>query len=169
MGRLIDAVAALIGVRQRASFEGQAAMELEFACDGITTDRWYPFKVSSVTIDQGANRRIIEWNLVIEGILADLNAGFSSGEIAATFHNTLVEIIVTLAGQYQIEQVILSGGCFQNKYLLESSINKLRKAGFRPYWSQKFPANDGGIALGQIAAAQREYSWRVKNVSSSSR
>ena len=69
-----------------------------------------------------------------------------------------------VATQQQIEQVVLSGGCFQNKRLLEGSITRLQEAGFRPFWSQKIPSNDGGIALGQIMAAQRENSWRLKCV-----
>jgi len=157
MGRLFDGVSALIGLRQRASFEGQAAMELEFACHAINTDRCYPINMAHVTIGQGAVGSIIDWSLVIAGILADLAGGLSAAEIAATFHNSLLEMIVSVAIQSQIEQVVLSGGCFQNRRLLEGSIDRLQKAGFRPFWSQKFPSNDGGIALGQIAAAQREY------------
>ena len=152
MGRLFDGVAALIGLRSYTSFEGQAAMDLEFACQGIPSERSYPFNVTS---------GIIDWSPMLAGILDDLAAGLGAGEIAATFHNTLVEMIVTVATQQQIEQVVLSGGCFQNKRLLESSIHLLRKAGFRPYWNQKIPSNDGGIALGQIVAAHREYGRRL--------
>ena len=107
---------------------------------------------------------MIDWAPMIKGILHDLAAGSKIGEIAAAFHNTLIEMILAVAVQQKIEQVVLSGGCFQNKRLLEGSINHLQKAGFRPFWSQKIPANDGGIALGQIVAAQREYSWRLKCV-----
>ncbi len=153
MGRLFDGVAALIGLRGDASFEGQAAMDLEFACcDGAVTRRSYPLNLASISID---------WGPMVECILADLAAGSSTAEIAATFHNTLIEMIVSVAARQQIEQVVLSGGCFQNRRLLEGSIDLLRKAGFRPYWNQKIPSNDGGIALGQIAAAQREYGRRL--------
>jgi len=155
IGRLFDAVAALLGLRQQVSFEGQAAMELEFVCEGITTDRSYhPNMVGN----------ILNWGPMIEGILADLAVGVDHAEIAAAFHNTLVEMIVRVAVQQQVEQIVLSGGCFQNKRLLEGSITRLQKAGFRPFWSQKIPSNDGGIALGQIVAAQREYVWRSKCV-----
>jgi hydrogenase maturation protein HypF len=155
MGRLFDGVSALIGLRQRASFEGQAAMDLEFACEGISTDRLYPIDILPVAIERVLKTNIIDWRAMVEGILADLAAGLSAGEIAATFHNSLLEIIVKLATQAQVEQVVLSGGCFQNKRLLEGSIDRLQKAGFRPFWGQKIPANDGGIALGQIVAAWR--------------
>ncbi len=156
MGRLFDGVAALLGLCQRANFEGQAAMALEFACDGITTDRWYPHEVTPVTVGSGHKRSIIDWKLILKGILDDLVAGWRVSEIAAVFHNTLVEMIFSIAVHSQLEQVVLSGGCFQNKRLLEASISRLCKAGFHVYWSQNIPANDGGIALGQIAAAGRQ-------------
>ena len=96
---------------------------------------------------------MMDWSPVIEGILADLADGLNAGEIAATFHNSVIEMIIAIATQQKIEQVVLSGGCFQNRRLLEGSIRRLQNAGFRPFWSQKIPSNDGGIALGQIAAA----------------
>lgn len=161
MGRLFDAAAALLGLRTHVSFEGQAAMDLEFSCQGVTTERSYPFIVSPLTLEEANGRSMINWNMLIEGMLADLALGCSIAEIAAVFHRTLVEMILTVAEQQQVEQVVLSGGCFQNKRLLEESVFHLRKAGFRPYWSQKVPANDGGIALGQIAAAQRELNSRT--------
>jgi len=153
MGRLFDAVSSLIGLRPRSSFEGQAAMDLEFACNGIDTDRCYPIYRANVTIMEAPSGRMMDWSPVIEGILADLANGVTAGEIAATFHNWLLEMIIYVATQQQIEQVVLSGGCFQNRRLLEGSIRRLHNAGFRPFWSQKIPSNDGGIALGQIAAA----------------
>jgi hydrogenase maturation protein HypF len=67
----------------------------------------------------------------------------------------MVEIMVEIAKKAGQEKVVLSGGCFQNKYLLERSVKRLEKAGFRPYWHQRIPTNDGGISLGQIMAAIR--------------
>ncbi len=160
MGRLFDGIAALLGLRQQASFEGQAAMDLEFACRGVHSDRSYPFIIAPVTLDVETGSSQINWNMIVEGALADLALGCSVGEIAATFHNTLVDMILTVAAQQKLETVVLGGGCFQNKRLLEDSVFQLRKAGFRPVWSQKIPLNDGGISLGQIVAAQREYSRR---------
>jgi hydrogenase maturation protein HypF len=157
MGRLFDGVSSLMGLRQKVSFEGQAAMDLEFACEGVNTDRCYPINMAHVTIEGRPGGSMMNWSLIVEGILADLAAGFSIAEIAATFHNTLLEMIVAVAIQQQIEQVVLSGGCFQNRRLLEGSIARLQEAGFRPFWSQRIPSNDGGISLGQIAAAQREF------------
>jgi hydrogenase maturation protein HypF len=75
--------------------------------------------------------------------------------IAAKFHNTLAEMIVAVAGRGGERRVVLSGGCFQNKYLTEQTVRRLEEEGFRPYWHQRIPPNDGGIALGQVAAASR--------------
>lgn len=132
-------------------------MELEFVCQGVFTDRCYPINMAHVTTGEVPGASIIDWSLMVEAILKDLASGTSPAEIAATFHNTLIEMIVTVAKQQKIAQVVLSGGCFQNRRLLEGSITRLRAAGFQPFWSHKIPANDGGIALGQIAAAQRAY------------
>jgi hydrogenase maturation protein HypF len=68
----------------------------------------------------------------------------------------LVEAIVTVAKAVRQDRVALSGGCFQNRYLTERTVRRLREEGFRPYWHQRVPPNDGGIALGQIIAAVRE-------------
>jgi hydrogenase maturation protein HypF len=75
---------------------------------------------------------------------------------AARFHNTLAAAIVTVARHAGEKRIVLSGGCFQNRYLTERAVTGLRDAGFEPYWHQRIPPNDGGIAVGQIVAA----SWR---------
>lgn len=144
-GRLFDAIAAIVGLRQIARFEGQAAMELEFALHGIETDESYAFALSEETLD---------WGPMLLGILSDVRVGVSHGKIAAKFHNTLVEMIVAVARRTGEERVVLTGGCFQNKYLTERAITRLREEGFRVYWHQRVPPNDGGIALGQIVAAR---------------
>lgn len=155
-GRLFDAVAALIGLRQRASFEGQAAMELEFAHHGISTDKCYPFAVTDITSETAPSKRILDLKLTVLAIIDDLRSGVSVGEISAVFHNTLAEMIVSVAQLVGEKRVVLSGGCFQNKALLEGTIERLLVAGFQPYWHRAVPPNDGGIALGQIAAALKE-------------
>ena len=89
---------------------------------------------------------------MVQGILADLQSGLPAGLISAKFHNTLAEIIVAVARRAGLPQVALSGGCFQNRYLTERAAARLAQEGFRPYWHQRIPPNDGGIALGQIVA-----------------
>jgi hydrogenase maturation protein HypF len=80
--------------------------------------------------------------------------------IAVKFHNTMAESIVRVAHHIGEHRVVLSGGCFQNKYLTERAVTRLGAAGFQPYWHQRVPPNDGGIALGQIAAASKVFEAR---------
>lgn len=156
VGRLFDAAAALIGLRQYSSFEGQAAMDLEFIQAGRITDKCYPFAVTEITSASKPLRRILDLKLTILAIVDDLRAGIPTGEIASTFHNTLTEIIIEIARLVGEKQVVLTGGCFQNKTLLEHTIDRLHDEDFSPYWHQQIPPNDGGIALGQIMAALKE-------------
>jgi hydrogenase maturation protein HypF len=95
----------------------------------------------------------VDWEPLVHAILRDVRTGVSSGRIAARFHNALAAAIVNVAEYARRERVALSGGCFQNAYLAEQAIRRLRAAGFRPVWHQRIPPNDGGIALGQIVAA----------------
>jgi hydrogenase maturation protein HypF len=169
MGRLFDAVASLVNLRQQMRFEGQAAMELEFALDGIETDEAYPLPIAdcrlpienaskvadaSSRITQHASR-VLDWQPTIETILTDIRHNVPIGLISAKFHNALVEAIVAVARQIDEARVVLSGGCFQNRYLTEHAVRRLQAEGFRPYWHQRVPPNDGGIALGQVIAARR--------------
>jgi hydrogenase maturation protein HypF len=147
-GRLFDAVASILGLRQRVTFEGQAAMELECAIQPHI-DELYPFEITN------GSPSIVDWGPMIPEILLDLQKGDSAGFISAKFHNTLAEIIVAVARKVGEPRVLLTGGCFQNRFLIERSIRRLSEAGFQPYWHQRVPPNDGGIALGQIVAAAR--------------
>jgi hydrogenase maturation protein HypF len=152
IGRLFDAAAALLGLIQRCTFEGQAAVLLEAAADGIETEDQYPFQVTPVTNSDGTTRYMIEWREMIAALGEEADVGMA----AAKFHNTLIAVLVDLAQRANERAVILSGGCFQNRRLLEGAVRALRAAGFAPFWAQRIPPNDGGIALGQIAAAVRE-------------
>jgi len=150
MGRLFDAVASLINLRQQMRFEGQTAMELEFALDGIETNESY--NLSLVTRHSSL---ILDWAPMIEVILSDVQNGAAGGKISAKFHNGLAEAVVAVAKQTGERRVVLSGGCFQNRYLTERTVRRLQAEGFHSYWHQRVPPNDGGIALGQIVAALR--------------
>ena len=145
-GRFFDAVAALIGLRQTTSFEGQAAMELEFAADSQVRDA-YPFSLRE------GKPLVIDWNTSVAALLGDIKEGESPGVIAAKFHNMLVEMIVAVARLTAEPKVLLSGGCFQNQLLSERAITRLRDEGFQPYWHRRIPPNDGGISFGQVVAA----------------
>ena len=151
-GRLFDAIAALAGLSQRCSFEGQAAMALEFLAMQANTDECYPYQITHVTNEQGLDKRIIEVRPLIGLAMQEVQPAL----LSAKFHNTLADIIVSIAQQLGVPQVALSGGCFQNRVLLERSVDRLNEAGFTACWPQQMPANDGGIALGQIEFVLRE-------------
>ncbi len=151
-GRLFDAVASIIGQRQYIRFEGQAAMELEFLTDGIFTDESYPHGVPE---EKKKGPAIVDWAPLIEGVIRDRRVDAPLPLIAARFHNTLAEMIVAVARLSGEERVALSGGCFQNKYLLERTVSRLEEEGFSAYRHQRMPPNDGGISLGQIWGAAR--------------
>jgi hydrogenase maturation protein HypF len=151
VGRLFDVVASLVNLRQQMRFEGQAAIELEFALADFTTDARYhlPLSTSPAAL-------VLDWSLMIHEILADMNGGVSVAEISAKFHNALAEAVVEIAEKVGAVPVALSGGCFQNRYLTERVVARLRAENFQPYWHQRVPTNDGGIALGQIFAARHQ-------------
>jgi len=153
IGRLFDAVASLIGLVQRSEHEGQAPMVLEHLAAQSAHGRAYPIAIDNCSDLQYSDLRCIDWRPMINSILEDIKTGTSSSEIAAKFHHTLSDLVVTLAKQVGNAQVVLSGGCFQNKYLSEHSIRSLRKAGFTPFWHEKIPPNDGGLAVGQALCA----------------
>ncbi|MEO8045480.1 MAG: carbamoyltransferase HypF [Spartobacteria bacterium] len=146
VGRLFDGIAALAGLRPRSTFEGQAAMELEFAVVGGTEES-YPFTVRET------KPLLIDWEPALRALLEDRRQNVGPRVIATRFHNMLVDTILAVARYFAQPKVALSGGCFQNRYLTERVIDRLRSAGFQPYWPQRVPPNDGGIALGQVWAA----------------
>ena len=145
-GRLFDAVAGLIGLRARASFEGQAAMELEFALQS-DLETSYAFDL------RDESPIVIDWQRAVLEIMNDRREGESVAAISAKFHNMLADMIVAMARKSGQQKVALSGGCFQNRYLTERTISRLLAEGFRPCWHQRIPPNDGGISIGQIFAA----------------
>ncbi len=152
-GRLFDAVASLIGLRQATRFEGQAAMELEFHIAG-EGEEVYRFGIENQKKDGNFPRFVIDWEPMAREILEDVRNQAPAGVISRKFHNTLAEMAAAAAARAGVPQVALSGGCFQNKYLTERMVRRLAEEGFQPYWHQRVPPNDGGIALGQLAAAR---------------
>ncbi|MEP0767160.1 MAG: carbamoyltransferase HypF [Fimbriimonadia bacterium] len=151
-GRLFDAVASLLGMRQRDSFEGQGAMELEALGTQVAPEGAYMYTKVADSLEMAS---------VVEGVLADLGAGVPRELIAAKFHETLARCIASecfaLSEAYGIRTVCLSGGTFQNRLLTERTLNLLRDRGLKPLINRQVPANDGGICLGQIAVA----AWRM--------
>lgn len=152
VGRIFDAVASIVGLRQIVNFEGQAAMELEFAIKNCRSKAFYDFEIIE-EIQGESHTYIIDWRPSIVELIEDVCQKKELEKISVKFHNTLTEIIVEIAKIIKIEKVVLSGGCFQNKYLTEHAIDKLEKNCFKVYWHQDIPPNDGGISLGQAVIA----------------
>ncbi len=150
LGRLFDAVAAIVGLRRRVAFEGQAAMELEMeAAEGVA-------EAYETEWEEGSPRRILP-GPILRGVVADVIRGRPVCEISARFHNGLVRVFVRLCRRLREERglsrVVLSGGVFQNARLLEDLSRGLAAAGFAVYSHAQVPTNDGGIALGQALVA----------------
>jgi hydrogenase maturation protein HypF len=145
-GRLFDAVASLLDLRHSVSFEAQAAMDLEFAAMGSHAEGTYPFDIRD-------DPMILDWAPMIRQILDEREAGVPAGDIAARFHHTLAEGILAMALRIEEADVVITGGCFQNRFLTERTVLRLEGEGFRVWRHHRIPPNDGGIALGQVLAA----------------
>lgn len=153
MGRLFDAVAALIGVRETITYEAQAAIELEGLLpplDTMVNDRTTGFAFDVYADDDG---QIIDPAPIIAAVAADVRQGVPPEVIAGRFHaavaNAIAEVCALLRADTGLETVALSGGVFQNVHLLDATARQLRDRGFTVLTHRVVPANDGGLALGQ--------------------
>jgi hydrogenase maturation protein HypF len=150
-GRLFDAIAALIGLRDEVQYEAQAAVELELLAGEPPTEG-YEFWLC-----KERNPIVVETKGIITGVVDDLARGEPRACIAAKFHATLAEIILTVCCHIReltsLRQVALSGGVFQNSLLLTMVVSRLLAHGFEVYTHSQVPPNDGGISLGQAAVA----------------
>jgi len=153
-GRLFDAVSALLGLCLEASYEGQAATELEMIAGDAPNDPWrsYPFSIAE---EGGA--RVVRLAELFEALTHDVQTCRLAGEISGAFHNTMAQIIVSMCQlareQNGLETVALSGGCFQNRQLLRLTVQVLRAAQFQVLLHRQVPCNDGGLSLGQAMIA----------------
>jgi hydrogenase maturation protein HypF len=156
-GRWFDAVSALCGVRREVSYEGQAAAELEAAAAPGRCEP-YPFSIAPGPVEEADLRP------TIRAVAADLRRGAAVAAIAARFHETLASVVLDACRRareaVRVAAVALSGGCFQNRRLLERSAELLEGAGFEVLVHRAVPPNDGGIALGQAAVAARRLAAR---------
>lgn len=149
-GRLFDAVAALVGVRDSVNYEGQAAVELEQIADPRETAS-YPMTPVEMEVQQLPSTGLVR------AVVTDLLAGVDPAKISARFHNGLAELIVrtssVLRDRTECSTVALSGGVFSNVLLLRSTVRRLRQAEFRVLTHSRVPCNDGGISFGQAVVA----------------
>lgn len=144
MGRLFDGVASIIGLKHHVSYHAQSAVMLEQVASRSCENSGYPFSIKDGVID---------FRPMIKKIVEDKKAGVPAEAIAKKFHNTIIEIIISLSeslrNELGINKVALSGGVFQNAILLSGAFSKLKEKGFTPLVHQIVPPNDGGISLGQ--------------------
>jgi hydrogenase maturation protein HypF len=147
IGRLFDAVAALTGIRTARGFEGQAAMELEFAAERVSDPGTYPWLLREETC------LVADPSPLIESLLLDLRHGVPAELMAHRFHRSLAELALAWATHAELEDVVLCGGCFQNALLTRMVRERLLNTGFRVHVPALFPANDGAISLGQVWVA----------------
>jgi hydrogenase maturation protein HypF len=146
VGRMFDAVGAILGIRKRSNFEGQTAMEVEWRAFDSDDSESYPYTI----IEENPDLRRIRWDDMIRAIVAEKKRGVLVGTICRRFHNTLTAMIVSMVKKSGVKKIVLSGGCFQNSILLEATVARLTKIGCTPYWHQRIPTNDGGISAGQM-------------------
>ncbi|GAA1957640.1 carbamoyltransferase HypF [Amycolatopsis minnesotensis] len=149
-GRLFDAVSALLGVRDLANYEGQAAIELQ-RCAEVTERGAYRARI------EGADPLVVRGTDLVREAVEDLRRGIAAGVIAARFHNGLAAVVAEVCGRLRertgLAEVALSGGVFQNDLLLRRTVDLLSRTGFDVLTHSRVPTNDGGVSLGQVAVA----------------
>lgn len=152
LGRIFDGIAVLIGLRRTVSFEGQAAMELEAAAEGSAGDP-FPYEITRGS----GGIRLLDFGPTVRAVAQGRMAGKDRGGLSASFHATLhrafLEVVMQIREETKLNRIILSGGCFQNRILLEGCMKILKEARFEVFAHHYVPANDGGISLGQAVAA----------------
>lgn len=158
MGRFFDCVASLLNLRQKITYEAQGAIELE---NILNPDIKEGYDYSILYNDE---TYVIDYREIIEGILNDLQNSSPLSQIAAKFHNAVVDFTVDLVCKIKrdrgISDVVLSGGVFQNSYLLLNLVEKLKEKSFNVYYNRQIPTNDSGISIGQLAIADaKEGEW----------
>src|SRR6185369_6127270 len=153
-GRLFDAVAGILGVRMKMSYEGQAAIELEGEAERGSCEEPYEFGILP-----GSDGMVLDWLPMVKSVVDDCLSGRKRADIAAIFHHSMAAASAALCREIRLEsgldRVVLSGGVFQNRLLSEELLTLLEADGFRVFTHRLVPPNDGGLALGQAIIAGR--------------
>jgi len=160
MGRLFDAISALLDIRGEIDYEGQAAVELEMtaykACpessEGTNYEKGYPYHIA-----EGKGIRIVKVGDLLSAIVEELRQHTSKARISVKFHNSIAQMVKQMCqlinSETGIKKVALSGGVFQNRLLLNKTVTLLEQNGFQVFTHRQVPCNDGGISLGQAVIA----------------
>ncbi|WP_392486045.1 carbamoyltransferase HypF [Haloimpatiens sp. FM7315] len=155
LGRLFDGVAAILDIELKASYDAEGAIELEGIIDESVKESY------EYTIESEEDQYIVNYNPMLLGILKDIKNRENKGKISAKFHNTIVKISINMATKlrekFNINRVVLSGGVFENIYILKNIYKALSIKGFEVYFNEKIPTNDSGISLGQVAIADSRH------------
>ncbi|MDF2593202.1 MAG: carbamoyltransferase HypF, partial [Clostridia bacterium] len=153
MGRLFDCVSALLGLCSKTTYDAQAAILLERIADK-QVDSYYGYEVF-----EDKDCILIDYEEILKSILHDIRIGKGAGEISGKFHNAVavatVDVVMKIGSMHGVRDVVLSGGCFENLLLMDRMVKKLEAKGFKVYFNEKLPCNDGGISFGQLAAADQ--------------
>ncbi|WP_138204716.1 Sua5/YciO/YrdC/YwlC family protein [Haloimpatiens lingqiaonensis] len=165
VGRLFDAVSSILGLREIISYDAQGAIELEDILDERIKES-YPYVIEDVLDKkQDDSMYIVDYSPMLMDLLKDMQRNIKSSEISAKFHNTIINITVEMANrlreQFKINIVVLSGGVFENRYILKNTYRGLKDQGFQVFFNEKIPTNDSGISLGQVAIAEEIVNNRV--------
>lgn len=151
IGRLFDCVAALLNLRQRITYDAQAAIELENILD-TSVKEYYSYQLGE---EDGVYQ--IDYESILMGVLKDIENELAPSTISAKFHNSIgratVELVCSIKERYGIKKIVLSGGVFENIYLMTYVVKELEKKDFEVYYNQQIPTNDSGISVGQLGVA----------------
>ncbi len=151
MGRLFDALSSLLDVRSFVNYEGQAAIELE-ALANAKSHGSYQFEIDETGVISARD--------VIRQAVADLLNKTPAATVSARFHRAVAQLIAMVAErtreERKLNRVTLSGGVFQNRFLVDETCELLQQRGFAVFTHSRVPANDGGISLGQAAVANAQ-------------
>jgi hydrogenase maturation protein HypF len=157
VGRLFDAIAAIVGVRDRTSYEGQAAIELEWLAMEESPDGRYPFAIDSPREESTDAPVVVDTRPIIRAVADEVARGVRPARVARRFHSTIVELIATVCDRLReesgIDAVALSGGVFLNALITSETVTRLSGDGFRVYRHRSVSPGDGGLCLGQLAIA----------------
>lgn len=159
MGRLFDAVASLTGLCHQPSYEGQAAMAVQFAGEQEAETSRVRVEEYPIEVVPSANpdtKWMVDWGPMVSAMLEDLRSDCRPEQIAERFHAGLAEGAVRVAQAAGLPRVVLTGGCFQNRLLLSLVRRRLEEAGFTVYSHALVPPNDGGLSLGQAVVAAHQ-------------
>ena len=162
IGRLFDAVACLCVLGDTATYEAQSALFLEDTARRAV-NAGCPYEIPLV--DDGTGAAQLDWQPMIEALLFDVSHHVPVAQIALGFHDALAAAATALCERFaKRTPIVLTGGVFQNRVLLESTVKQLRAKGFAPYWHETLPANDGCLAVGQIAYVLERFNERRAHV-----